>query len=67
MHRISSIVLPTKLNFRKEYDPNIPLELSVAFKTSSSGWWFQPIEKIVKMEIFPKYRGEHKQMLETTI
>ena len=29
-----------------------------------SGWWFQPIWKIlVKLEIFPKVRGEHKKWL----
>ena len=31
-------------------------------KSSKSGWWFQPIWKIlVKMGIFPKVRGEHKK------
>ena len=31
-----------------------------------SGWWFQPIWKIVvKMGIFPKVRGENKKIFET--
>ena len=29
-----------------------------------SGWWFQPIGKIfVKLDHFPRDRGEHKQYL----
>ena len=33
-------------------------------KTSLSGWWFQPIWKIlVKMGIFPNFRGENKKCL----
>ena len=33
----------------------------------NAGWWFQPTWKIlVKLEIFPKYRGENKKNETTT-
>ena len=36
------------------------------YRGYNASWWFQPIWKIlVKMKIFPKFRGEHKEICET--
>ena len=40
------------------------LSLVIIFGYSSSGWWFEPIWKIVvKLEIFPNFQGKHKKYL----
>ena len=55
--RGTKLTYPTKWEIENHY-----IELSLG--KSISGWWFQPTWKIlVKLDHFPKFRGEHKKYL----